>query len=346
MKDVTMKDIAERLGISVVSVSNALSNRNGVSNDVRQRVIGMAESLGYQNNVSDVDLRGNNTVGIIIAERYIGKYASFYWSMYNKLSKRLAKQGYFGILEILLPDAEKNLDTPNVFSGASCVSGVIVLGQVNEKYLRMLDRFDGPLILLDFYTEHTGYDTITTDNFYSSYLITNHLISQGHQKIAYVGDIHATSSILDRYLGYCKSIIEHNLTIKDDWQINDRNQEGAFIRLELPSDMPTAFVCSCDEVAYNMIERLKEQGYNVPKDISVVGFDNYIYSKISKPQITTVKVDSDAMTTTCVECMLNKIKHSDYYIGKKIIVGDLVFRDSVGQIELCEDVNEEEPARA
>lgn len=333
MKKVTMKDISNELGISIVSVSNALSNKNGVSDEIRKKIIRTAEQLGYQHS-SDKPLKeeDNNNIGIIIAERYVTNNQSFYWNLYRKLATKFSQSNHFVILEILSVESEKELVTPNILGGAN-IKGIIVLGQVSEKYLHLLNVSGKPLLLLDFYNECSSYDTITTDNFYSSYLITNYLIANGHKNIAYVGNIHATSSILDRYLGYCKSLLEHNIPINDGWLLEDRDEEGAFVALKLPQQMPTAFFCNCDEVAYRMVNCLKADGFCVPQDISVVGFDNYIYSKISKPPITTVKVNSDMMTTSCVELMLKKIKYPDYAGGRTIIVGDLVFRDSVAKIK-------------
>jgi len=97
--------------------------------------------------------------------------------------------------------------------------------------------------------------------------------------------------------------------------------------------MPTAFVCNCDETAYKMIERLKAAGLCVPADVSVVGFDNHIYSKISNPQITTIKVDSEAMMAVCAGSIIKKIENPGYRAGRSVIMGDMVIRDSVAKID-------------
>ena len=79
--------------------------------------------------------------------------------------------------------------------------------------------------------------------------------------------------------------------IRDDWRLEDRDDRGLFIPFTLPHEMPEAFVCNCDEVAYNLVETLKRNGYRVPQDVAVTGYDDYRYSTICSPQLTSYRVD-------------------------------------------------------
>lgn len=96
--------------------------------------------------------------------------------------------------------------------------------------------------------------------------------------------------------------------------------------------MPTAFVCNCDEVAYRAIRQLRGMGYNVPEDISIVGYDNYLISEVSDPTITTINVDADYMADLAVMTLMDRMEEPD---GKPRIItieGDLVIKDSVKRI--------------
>src|SRR5690606_31023896 len=101
-------------------------------------------------------------------------------------------------------------------------------------YVEALQHTDIPLVFLDFYTDQANMDCVLTDNFYAVYEMTNYLIKQGHRRIAFVGNLHSTSSIQDRYLGYYKSILEHRLPHTPDQVMNDRDERGRFISFELP----------------------------------------------------------------------------------------------------------------
>ncbi len=187
-----------------------------------------------------------------------------------------------------------------------------------------------PVVFLDFYSSRSDVETVLSDNFFGSYTITNHLIENGHKRIGFVGNITATSSIQDRFLGYYKSLLEHGLPLRDDWIINDRDEDGlSYKTIRLPDEMPTAFVCNCDRIAYQLINQLKVMGYHVPDDISIVGYDNHIYSTISNPRITTMDVNSYRMTTEAVEIMVKKIRDNSYHCGRILVTGKLLERDSV-----------------
>src|SRR5690606_24701877 len=149
---------------------------------------------------------------------------------------------------------------------------------------------------------------VITDNFYGVYEMTNYLINRGHREIGFIGNVHTTSSIQDRFLGYYKSLLEHRIPLREDWIVNDRDDRGKFIDFELPEQLPSAFVCNCDRVAFNLIQALNDRGYRVPEDCSVVGFDNDIFAMIANPQLTTVAVDMPEMARVAVDCMINKLK--------------------------------------
>lgn len=330
MKSVTMKDIADRLGISTVTVSKALSDKDGVSSELREKIKGVAEEMGYRYNTLAKSVKEGRSynIGVLVADRFIGDNGdAFYLKMYQGVVKALSRVNYYGILEIVTSEAEKKLVTPNIISDNK-VDGIIILGQMSIEYVNLIKSTAMPLVLLDFYDESLDVDSIISDSFYGSYKVTNHLISQGHKKIGFVGKVFFTSSILDRYLGYYKALISNGLEVREDWVIEDRGEDGEYIDIQLPKEMPTAFVCNCDGIAYLFINKLKKLGYKVPRDISVVGFDNDIFANISVPKLTTVEVDITSMSETAVDAMIRKISGDKHAIGRKVISGKLIIRDS------------------
>ncbi|MCI6631111.1 MAG: substrate-binding domain-containing protein [Lachnospiraceae bacterium] len=114
--------------------------------------------------------------------------------------------------------------------------------------------------------------------------------------------------------------------------IEDRDRYGRFIELVLPDKMPTAFVCNCDQIAYLLTQRLKDMGYRVPEDVSLVGFDDYIYSTLSDPKLTTYRVNMEEMAKIAVSVMSKKLKNPSYTKGRTVVDGNIVIRDSVKRI--------------
>lgn len=335
-RKVRLADIAEQLGVSIVTVSKAIADKDGVSEELRVRIKAVAEQMGYtQKNRSPLPGRKDDStgnIGVVIPSHFFERSTSFYWSMYNALSRELIVRGYYAIMEQLSSRDEFDLVLPQVVQNRK-VDGVILLGQTSEDYAHFFSRQYKDNIFLDFYVDDRDNDSVTTDNFYGEYQMTRYLISQGHKDILYVGNFNATTSITDRFMGFMKAMLENGYRVSVDDIINDRNQNGFYEQLRLPEKMPTAFVCNCDETARRLIGILKEKGYSVPQDISVVGFDNFLSDgQQTDPALTTVEVDPVAMARTAVDMLLKKISGEPYTHGHTVIGGRLLLRDSVRKI--------------
>jgi LacI family transcriptional regulator len=330
---ITMKDIAENLNISIVTVSKALNDKDGVSEELKIKIKNLADKMGYRYNMMARSMRDglSYNIGVIIPEHFVGDDRSYYFGVFKHISKILEKYGYCGILQVINSEEEEKLILPRFYYDKK-VDGLIVLGQINKKYIKVLQGIEIPVVFLDFYDENSNIDSVNVDNFNGAHELTNYLIKSGHTQIAFVGDIYATSSIQDRYLGYCKSLLEHGIKLDRDYIICDRDAHGKYIDIHFPEKMPTAFVCNCDGVAYNVILKLKDMGYSVPEDFSVVGFDNDIFATLSDPQITTIQVDVEEMARTVTKFILEKVKKENKKYGKAQIKGKIVIRDSVKNI--------------
>ncbi len=337
-KAVKLADIAERVGVSTVTVSKALSGQKGVSEEVREKIRSIAEDLGYQqpSAVRKSQNHKNFNIGILISERFLVKYESFYWQMYQAVATRATAEECFTMLEVIGKAEEENGRMPKLVQERK-VDGIIVIGKMMDAYLQHLNTEAGiPVIYLDYYNGREASDSVISNSYYGTYELTYYLYRMGHRKIAYVGTLLATESITDRYFGYQKALLELGLEQKKGWVLDDRHIETGEIdtvnMLQIPKDMPTAFVCNCDQTASFLIKKLKDNGYRVPEDISVVGFDNYLYPGLSDIQITTYEVDLEEMARRAIHNMISKISNENYKPGIHIVEGHMVLKESVAQI--------------
>lgn len=333
-KNITLKDIAEKVGVSAVTVSKALTDKEGVSEDVRKKIKAVANELGYKLNSSSSTSSISKNIGVLVAKKFIRDDANaFYLKIYQSLVQALSRFRCYGILEIISSTNERENILPKLIEDKKA-DGFIILGQLSSSYIAMLERTGIPIVLLDYYDKNLNIDAVIGDSVYGSYRATNHLISMGHRKIGFVGSIFSTNSIMDRYLGYYKALLESKCEMRNEWLIEDRNEDGEYIPLSLPKaeDMPTAFICNCDNVCYILINRLNELGYEVPKDISVIGYDNSALSALASISLTTVEVNIDAMTESAADLIIKKIKGEKYCCGMRIIESKLIIRDSVQNI--------------
>lgn len=337
-KAVKLSDIAERVGVSTVTVSKALSGQKGVSEEVREKIRSIAEDLGYQqpSAVRKSQNHKNFNIGILISERFLVKYESFYWQMYQAVATRATAEECFTMLEVIGKAEEESSRMPKLVQERK-VDGIIVIGKMMDAYLQHLNTEAGiPVIYLDYYNGREASDSVISNSYYGTYELTYYLYRMGHRKIAYVGTLLAMESITDRYFGYQKALLELGLEQKKGWVLDDRHIETGEIdtvnMLQIPKDMPTAFVCNCDLTASFLIKKLKDNGYRVPEDISVVGFDNYLYPGLSDIQITTYEVDLKEMAKKAVYNMISKISNENYKPGIHIVEGHMVLKESVAQI--------------
>ena len=335
-KKVRLSDIAAKLNISTVTVSKALADKEGVGDQLRQQIKDIAEEMGYQikkTNTAGIirqQTGGTGNIGILIPSRFFSPDVSYYWHIFNTLSTELLSRGYFSIMELLSNEDEEAHTLPRLISDKK-VDGLIILGQTSDAYLEELNKKYQTFILFDFYSAKLQYDSVSNDNYFCSYLMTDYVISQGHKKIRFVGNFGATTSISDRFMGFQRAMLEHNLSCQSEDIINDRDENGRLITISLPpaKSMPSAFVCNCDETAANLILALEEKGYKVPQDISVTGFDNYLPQKQTPVELTTVYIKPEDSTRVAAELIINKITGQPYIKGRHLVSGSLVIRDSV-----------------
>ncbi|MDD4988647.1 MAG: LacI family DNA-binding transcriptional regulator, partial [Candidatus Izemoplasmatales bacterium] len=140
MRKISMSDIAKELGISTVSVSKALNDKEGVSDDLRDRVKNLASRKGYRINTSARSLKMDKqfNVGIMIAEKYILDKEAYYFTVSGEIIRNLDQLGYSGIMEIVTYDNENRGILPR-FYNENKVDGIIVLGQMKRDYLRAIE---------------------------------------------------------------------------------------------------------------------------------------------------------------------------------------------------------------
>lgn len=337
-KAVKLADIAKIVGVSTVTVSKALSDQKGVSEEMRGKIKKLADEMGYKQPSAIRKQQPNKSynIGVLIAEPFLSKYDSFYWQMYQAVVTKAGSKECFTLLEVVTVRDEEAETLPKFVTDGK-VDGVIVIGAMSHSYLKNLNERGGvPVIYMDFYDEKETSDTVISNSFYGAYTLTNYLFSMGHRKIAYVGTLLATSSITDRYFGYSKAMLEHGAELKQEWVIPDRSLETGKLDLakmeKLPKDMPTAFVCNSDLTASHLIKILNERGYRVPEDISVVGFDNYIYPGLCEVGITTYEVDIKEMARRAIHNIVKKIENEKYKPGMFIVEGRPVYRESVRHV--------------
>ena len=327
MSGVTMREIGKKLGVSAVTVSKALAGKSGVGEEMRRRILDTAREMGYVNPLAaQAEEHRTLNVGILALDRYFAR-DSYYAMFYKTLVQTLMDAGHFALMELLTNENEAALTPPRLMQTGR-VDGMILLGQPSRDYLRMIAAQTIPVVFLDFYDELAAADAVVGDNSYGCYRLTHHLIRNGHREIGFVGSIHVTTSIMDRYLGFYKAMLCEGLPVREEWLIPDRGPTEEALEIHLPEKLPTALVCNCDGAARLVIRLLRERGLRVPEDVSVVGFDDFSAEGEEQPTLSTFRLDVPAMAQTAVQLLSQRCAGVQKPFGRVVVGGQPIYRES------------------
>ncbi len=324
MKKITLKEVAAAAGVSIVTVSNALSGKAGVSEDERKRIIFIARKMKFDFSRYSKKQMESMTIGVIVSERYIAVGTSFYWEMYQKTAYAATENQGYTMLEILTAENEKEGILPQTILSRN-IDGLIVIGKMNSAYMKeIIQVAEVPVVLLDFYNDAFQCEAVLSNNYVGMYKATRYLIEKGHREIGFIGSVEVTENIRDRYYGYKRAMTEAGLTICPEWILGDRNIETDEIVIRLPEKLPTAFACSSDYAAGNLYDELIKNKLRVPQDISLIGYDNYLYDNPLGRILTSYDVDMDKMAYIAVEMVKKGIDRKEkektvHYVDSSII---------------------------
>lgn len=325
-KPVRMADIAEKLNISVVSVSKALAGKPGVSEEMRAKVVALAHQMGYEGGRIYTEPGRTGNIGVLVSDRLFDE-SSFYSNLYRYLVLAGGSENFTSMLEIVPRETEWAASLPALVTGNK-VDGLIFMGNLDQTYLQAVVNSGLPCVMLDFHQPGWGLDCVVSDNVEGGCALTEHLLGLGYREIGFVGNIRSTSSIMDRYLGYQRAMRTAGLVPREEWLLDDRDEKGNYLPIRLPEPLPRAFVCNCDDVAYNLVETLKQAGIDVPGQVAVCGYDDFRFATLCRPQLTTYRVDVELMAKTAVSRLVAKIRQEAGGTMRYTIPGQLVVRES------------------
>lgn len=328
-KAVKLEDIAKRLNISVVSVSNALNGKKGISEELRKKVLLAAEEMGYKSVKKDLKTNDRKKIGVLILESYVMERPSLYMDIYQKIVMEMSKKNGFVLLEVLDIKKEQNCQPPKLVSDTS-IEGIIVLGEIKDPYTIQMKQWSHvPVIFVDYYKDIENTDFIVTDGYRGMYCLTKLLLQKGMKDVMFVGTPLATNSIMDRFVGYRRALMEYGIPYSEQLLLEDREVNNYEVKFQLPDRIPEAFVCNCDKTANILVSQLKEKNIIVPKDISVVGFDGFDIANMGNIDLTTYEIDRKAIAQVSVKLLLKRMNGSKTKYGIRTVEGNIKKGNSI-----------------
>lgn len=314
---VTISDVARASGVSPATVSLALRHKGGISSETRQRVLDVAQTLGYLLHAPSRSAQRSevHSIGVLLKTPPddVAMTQSFYGPVVAGIEEVCRRQQLHLVFANLLVDLENRPVDPPRLLFEQHTDGLLLIGmQIDAAALALFQQQSTPMVLVDAYVESDPYDTVVTDNFAGAYAATSHLIEQGHRHIAIVGSQPATfPSVMERRAGYCQALVDHNLRpyFWDCPLWPKAAYDASKSYLQRPLTPITAFFSCNDAVALALLRALQEEGYRIPHDVSVMGFDNIELAQHTTPALSTMLVDKVGMGRLAAQLLINRIEY-------------------------------------
>ncbi|WNC71781.1 LacI family DNA-binding transcriptional regulator [Thalassotalea psychrophila] len=293
----TIKDVARVAGVSIATVSRVANNGPKVGDKTRTRVLKVMADIGYTPNANARALvtQKSSTIGVVIPDLT----DPFFASLANGVDQIARQHNMQLLLSTGLISAESELQAINVLIERRC--DVIVLHSkkiANDDLLKLADKVPG-LVLIDRYIEQISHRCIWLDNEEGGRIAARHLMSLEHRDVACISSKYQIDDPLMRLQGFSDELNSANLTIDDELiEYGEPNLQGGEIATQkiLAKGKPfSAIFVYNDAMAIGAISTLEDNGFKVPSDISVIGFDDVLLSRYSRPKLTTLHYPIEKM---------------------------------------------------
>lgn len=334
MPNVTIKDIALKLGLSRFAVSRALKGGEGVSDETRRLVIQTAKEMGFLPAGLKFGLnlyKTRNILGLVAEELFTGHV---FWSqIISGIDTAIRKLELNFMLSVINKKQEQELIMPKALQENN-VDGVVVIGDYFRDYLSPLARYKLPVVLITANGQKYNFDSVCSMDAEGTANAVRYLIELGHRDIIFVGNHSYASSFRARYTGFISAMKEAGFLTEQEL-MDVGNQQARYwhvdevdARLNSGHRLPTALVFANDWLAQGLLQKLLLIGKKVPEDISVIGFDNIASSEECIPPLTTLHVYKEYMGEMAVELLDRRINNPDIPIINMEVGTKLIIRGS------------------
>ena len=326
---ITLKDIAKKVGVSTSTISKAVNNRPGVSNQLRNRILETISQMNLQPKQHVGGLIKNNMINVNLLVRINQSINDdpFYSLITEGLSKEL-QDSKINLLYNVLRENKLSDSIFNELFKEKEISGAILIGaDYDSALLNQISQMEIPAILID--NKHPGFSWVNSNNYHGAIQAINHLKKLGHSKIAFLAGPLNHNSIAERFQGYSDlfnnkaNLIESSgVSVDDGYQAIKSYQKIDF----------TALFAATDKLAIGAIKSLKERGFKVPADISIIGFDDIEWAVHTEPSLTTIKVAKQQIGMLAAQLFKDLYQNNNFHQVEINVQTKLIKRNSTGPL--------------
>lgn len=337
LEQATIKDIARELNVSSSTVSRALKDYPGISDETKRKVKELAEKMNYRPNAIALSLRKSRsfTIGVIIPE----VVHFFFSTVISGIEEVAYSRGYKVILTQTNEMIAREKSSVQTMMDNQ-IDGILVSFSKEttdfDHFKNLLDK-GFPIVFFDRVPNLENTVNVVVDDYSGAYDATRHLIQQGYRKIVHLAGPSNLKISQERQRGYKNALEDHGLEYNSDWVVectHGTDDEGQKITAEILStfkEKPDAFFANNDMAAVGAMLACKAAGKRVPEDVGIVGFSNWQFCSMIDPTLSSVAQPGFKMGATATEILLDLIekkKSAEQFQDSVMLETELLIRKS------------------
>lgn len=333
---VTLKDVAQKTGLSVTTVSRALNGYNDVALETKQMIEEVATALGYTPNLNARRLKTQRAeaIGLILPIESLRISNPFFSDLLNGIVEQSAQYGLE--LNVTTPLTEDQVEKTYLnYIRSNRVDGFILVRVKREDArVKLLQQYNYPFVAFGRTDEKNDFSYIDDDGVKAVHQIINYLVSLGHRRIGCITEPDILSKSHNRLLGYKQGLVGNGLPVDPALIVegNFRQHSGRLSGLKLLDlpNPPTAIVAANDLLALGAMSAIQERGLVVGQDVSVTGYDDIMLAEFANPPLTTLRQPAAEIGAQLCEMLFKQI-HGEALKEKQImLLPSLIVRQSTG----------------
>ncbi|HLM03014.1 MAG TPA: LacI family DNA-binding transcriptional regulator [Pyrinomonadaceae bacterium] len=336
----SIKEVAREAGVSTATVSHVINNTRYVSDEVRARVLKAIEQCRYYPNAHARSLASGKSkiIGLVISDIV----NPFFPELVKAIEAAAFERGYDIVLSNTNYDTGRTSHYVQRFIERKVAGVAVMTSEMDKRLVDELALREVPVVFLDVGEPGLHMNNLRVDYDEGIEQAILHLVALGHRRIAFIGGNTNLRSSLRRLEAFRKTMRQlfpaaPELVFYGNFRIEGGQRAASEILAAERRDLPTAVVCANDLTAIGAISEFEAAGLNVPRDISVVGFDNIAFAALTKPALTTVNLPLNELGRRAIEVLIRSVEDSEQQGIEVRIPTNLIIRQSTAPARIQPD---------
>lgn len=306
-RDLKAEDIALQAGVSPATVSRVLNGVNNVSEKTKSKVLEAMRYLGHGTPTE-------NLVGLILPDAS----NPFFSDLAFHFEKEFSAKGWHLLVSSSEGKLAREVELYNRFKGLG-VKGLLYISSGAQDFIapdEIISDNKTAVLVFDRKLNNIGLDYVAVNSKEGTLAAVDYLVTYGHERIGYLKGLNGTQSAQERYFSFTSAMqkneleVNPNFVFDGDFQL-DSGRTCADMLVEMKrrqEDLPTAIICGNDLMAIGLMQRLQEVGWKIPKQLSVIGFDDISWSQWTTPSLTTLSQPKKTLVNKAIQILINRVK--------------------------------------